>query len=179
MCYYILFYTVLIAAGPISILFRFVYAVCKPGQFAAQSLVCLLVCRIHPLCGSRWESGEQAGAGEQIHANCHPDTTGGQYPDRSAPVQRCAHLVSVSCLCCSASARKTWSKLVMPLILLSLSSYKGSTDSYIEKVMISSNAEDAFLIKILLRQTRRPEIGDKFSSRHGQKGAIQDICACH
>lgn len=49
-------------------------------------------------------------------------------------------------------------------------SYKGATDSYIEKVMISSNAEDAFLIKILLRQTRRPEIGDKFSSRHGQKG---------
>ncbi|KAK1888187.1 DNA-directed RNA polymerase III subunit RPC2 [Dissostichus eleginoides] len=49
-------------------------------------------------------------------------------------------------------------------------SYKGSTDSYVEKVMISSNAEDAFLIKILLRQTRRPEIGDKFSSRHGQKG---------
>ncbi|RXN11009.1 DNA-directed RNA polymerase III subunit [Labeo rohita] len=48
--------------------------------------------------------------------------------------------------------------------------YKGSTDSYIEKVMISSNAEDAFLVKILLRQTRRPEIGDKFSSRHGQKG---------
>ncbi|RXM28991.1 DNA-directed RNA polymerase III subunit RPC2 [Acipenser ruthenus] len=47
--------------------------------------------------------------------------------------------------------------------------YKGSTDSYIEKVMITSNAEDAFLIKILLRQIRRPEIGDKFSSRHGQK----------
>ncbi|KAF3814496.1 hypothetical protein GH733_017654 [Mirounga leonina] len=47
--------------------------------------------------------------------------------------------------------------------------YKGATDSYIEKVMISSNAEDAFLIKMLLRQTRRPEIGDKFSSRHGQK----------
>lgn len=134
---------------------------------------------LYILCGSRWESGEQAGAGEQIHANCHPDTTGGQYPDRPAPVQRCAHLVSVSCLGCSASARKTWSKLVMPLTLLSLSSYKGSTDSYIEKVMISSNAEDAFLIKILLRQTRRPEIGDKFSSRHGQKGAIQNICACH
>lgn len=57
--------------------------------------------------------------------------------------------------------------------------YKGSTDSYIEKVMISSNAEDAFLIKILLRQTRRPEIGDKFSSRHGQKGdqpSSRQIC---
>lgn len=60
---------------------------------------------------------------------------------------------------------------MVALALLSFPSYKGSTDSYIEKVMISSNAEDAFLIKILLRQTRRPEIGDKFSSRHGQKGA--------
>ena len=48
--------------------------------------------------------------------------------------------------------------------------YKGSVPSYIEKVMVSSNSEEAFLIKLLLRQTRRPEIGDKFSSRHGQKG---------
>ncbi|XP_039299777.1 DNA-directed RNA polymerase III subunit RPC2 [Nilaparvata lugens] len=48
--------------------------------------------------------------------------------------------------------------------------YKGAVPSYVEKVMMSSNNEDAFLIKLLLRQTRRPEIGDKFSSRHGQKG---------
>lgn len=48
--------------------------------------------------------------------------------------------------------------------------YKGSVPSYVEKVMVSSNNEDSFLIKLLLRQTRRPEIGDKFSSRHGQKG---------
>ena len=49
-------------------------------------------------------------------------------------------------------------------------SYKGPRESYIEKVLITSNPEEAFLIKVLLRQTRRPEIGDKFSSRHGQKG---------
>ncbi|XP_071652864.1 DNA-directed RNA polymerase III subunit RPC2 [Temnothorax longispinosus] len=50
--------------------------------------------------------------------------------------------------------------------------FKGLVSAYVEKVMISSNAEDAFLVKLLLRQTRRPEIGDKFSSRHGQKGVI-------
>ena len=48
--------------------------------------------------------------------------------------------------------------------------YKGLEPSYVEKVMISANEEEAVLIKLLLRQTRRPEIGDKFSSRHGQKG---------
>ena len=48
--------------------------------------------------------------------------------------------------------------------------YKGPVPAYVERVMISSNPEEAFLIKVLLRQTRRPEIGDKFSSRHGQKG---------
>jgi hypothetical protein len=50
--------------------------------------------------------------------------------------------------------------------------YKGPTPSYIEKVMISSNADEFYLLKLLLRQTRRPELGDKFSSRHGQKGVI-------
>uniref|UniRef100_A0A915HX80 DNA-directed RNA polymerase subunit beta n=1 Tax=Romanomermis culicivorax TaxID=13658 RepID=A0A915HX80_ROMCU len=49
-------------------------------------------------------------------------------------------------------------------------SYKGSIPSYAERIIISSNSEESHLIKILLRQTRRPELGDKFSSRHGQKG---------
>merc|ERR1719471_2798408 len=48
--------------------------------------------------------------------------------------------------------------------------YKGPIPSYIEKVMVSTNSDDYTLIKMLLRQTRRPELGDKFSSRHGQKG---------
>ncbi|KAH9525044.1 DNA-directed RNA polymerase III subunit RPC2 [Bulinus truncatus] len=48
--------------------------------------------------------------------------------------------------------------------------YKGSEPSYVERVLITSNQEESFLIKMLLRQTRRPEVGDKFSSRHGQKG---------
>ena len=48
--------------------------------------------------------------------------------------------------------------------------YKGAAPAIIDKVLITTNPEEAFLVKILWRQTRRPELGDKFSSRHGQKG---------
>jgi len=36
--------------------------------------------------------------------------------------------------------------------------------------LLTSNQDEAHLFKILMRNTRRPELGDKFSSRHGQKG---------
>ena len=42
--------------------------------------------------------------------------------------------------------------------------------AYVEKVMFSSNEQEAHIVKIQLRQTRRPEVGDQFSNRHGQKG---------
>lgn len=48
--------------------------------------------------------------------------------------------------------------------------YRGPAPSYVDKVLITSNANEQFLIKVMLRQVRRPEIGDKFASRHGQKG---------
>jgi DNA-directed RNA polymerase III subunit RPC2 len=48
--------------------------------------------------------------------------------------------------------------------------YKAPVAGHIDKVMISDTDNDQTLIKVLVRQTRRPELGDKFSSRHGQKG---------
>jgi len=49
-------------------------------------------------------------------------------------------------------------------------SYRSTVPSYVDKVLISSNENEHFLIKVMLRQVRRPEVGDKFASRHGQKG---------
>jgi len=49
-------------------------------------------------------------------------------------------------------------------------SYKSPISGNIDKVMITDTDNDQTLIKVLIRQTRRPELGDKFSSRHGQKG---------
>ncbi|KAL2915844.1 DNA-directed RNA polymerase III complex subunit Rpc2 [Polyrhizophydium stewartii] len=49
-------------------------------------------------------------------------------------------------------------------------SYKYPGDAVIDQVLVTTNEEDQMLIKVLVRQTRRPELGDKFSSRHGQKG---------
>jgi len=48
--------------------------------------------------------------------------------------------------------------------------YKGAGKATVDKVLITSNENDNHIIKVLMRQVRRPEVGDKFSSRHGQKG---------
>lgn len=48
--------------------------------------------------------------------------------------------------------------------------YKAATFGYIDKVLLTTTENEQTLVKVLVRQTRRPELGDKFSSRHGQKG---------
>lgn len=48
--------------------------------------------------------------------------------------------------------------------------YRGAIPGYIDKVLLTDTDQDTTLVKVLIRQTRRPELGDKFSSRHGQKG---------
>jgi len=52
--------------------------------------------------------------------------------------------------------------------------YKGPEhdDTFVDKVAMTINGESEHLIKMLIRTTRRPELGDKFSSRHGQKGVV-------
>jgi DNA-directed RNA polymerase III subunit RPC2 len=55
---------------------------------------------------------------------------------------------------------------------LKYKSPEGGPDGVVDKVLITKNKDDTTLIKVLMRQVRRPELGDKFSSRHGQKGVV-------
>eukprot|EP00698_Gefionella_okellyi_P020200 TRINITY_DN6313_c0_g1_i1.p1 TRINITY_DN6313_c0_g1~~TRINITY_DN6313_c0_g1_i1.p1 ORF type:complete len:1145 (-),score=272.81 TRINITY_DN6313_c0_g1_i1:1949-5320(-) len=49
-------------------------------------------------------------------------------------------------------------------------SFKYPGKCHVDRVLLTTDQEDRMLIKVLVRNTRRPEVGDKFSSRHGQKG---------
>ena len=44
--------------------------------------------------------------------------------------------------------------------------------AFVDRMIMTSTPDEPFIIKCITRQTRIPEIGDKFSSRHGQKGVV-------
>ena len=51
-------------------------------------------------------------------------------------------------------------------------SVKPNEDGYIDKTDMFINSDGFKSVKVRIRSTRVPEIGDKFSSRHGQKGTV-------
>jgi len=53
--------------------------------------------------------------------------------------------------------------------------YKTVEETYIDKNFIDRNGDGYNFAKVRLRTVRKPVIGDKFSSRHGQKGTVGNI----
>jgi DNA-directed RNA polymerase II subunit RPB2 len=54
-------------------------------------------------------------------------------------------------------------------------SYRTDEECYIDKNYIDRNGDGYNFCKVRIRTFRKPNIGDKFSSRHGQKGTIGNI----
>lgn len=50
--------------------------------------------------------------------------------------------------------------------------YKGPYPVCVDRVLLISTQEIPLLVKTVTLETRIPELGDKFSSRHGQKGVV-------
>ena len=53
--------------------------------------------------------------------------------------------------------------------------YRTNEETYVDKNYIDRNGDGYNFAKVKLRIVRKPVIGDKFSSRHGQKGTIGNI----
>lgn len=53
--------------------------------------------------------------------------------------------------------------------------YKTVDETYIDRNYVDKNGEGYNFAKVKLRALRKPVIGDKFSSRHGQKGTVGNI----